>query len=61
MAGADEGLLAKWSRLREIRDAVNKEIEILRADGQVGSSLQASITLTAPRKTMPCSPAWEMT
>ncbi len=48
MAGADEGLLAKWSRLREIRDAVNKEIEILRADGQVGSSLQAAITLTAP-------------
>ena len=48
MAGADEGLLAKWTRLREIRDAVNKEIEILRADGQVGSSLQASITLTAP-------------
>ncbi len=48
MAGADEGLLAKWSRLREIRDAVNKEIEVLRADGQVGSSLQASITLTAP-------------
>ena len=48
MAGADEGLLAKWSRLREIRDAVNKEIEILRADGQVGSSLQTSITLTAP-------------
>ena len=48
MAGADEGLLAKWSRLREIRDAVNKEIEVLRADGQVGSSLQAAITLTAP-------------
>ena len=44
---ADEGLLAKWTRLREIRDAVNKEIEVLRADGQVGSSLQANITLTA--------------
>ena len=43
---ADEALLAKWSRIREIRDAVNKEIEVLRADGQVGSSLQASVTLT---------------
>jgi len=46
-AGADEGLLAKWSRIREIRDAVNKEIEALRADGKVGSSLQATVTLTA--------------
>ncbi|MDA8443960.1 isoleucine--tRNA ligase [Paracidovorax valerianellae] len=47
IAGADEGLLAKWSRLRAIRDAVNKEIEALRAAGQVGSSLQATVTLTA--------------
>jgi len=47
IAGADEGLLAKWARLREIRDAVNKEIEALRAAGQVGSSLQAVVTLTA--------------
>ncbi|MFT6589382.1 MAG: isoleucyl-tRNA synthetase [Rhodoferax sp.] len=39
-------LLAKWSRIREIRDAVNKEIETLRAEGQVGSSLQATVTLT---------------
>ena len=43
----DDGLLAKWSRIREIRDAVNKEIEALRAAGQVGSSLQARVTLTA--------------
>ena len=47
IAGADEGLLAKWSRLREIRDVVNKEIEALRAGGQVGSSLQANVVLTA--------------
>ena len=47
IATADEGLLAKWARLREIRDAVNKEIEALRAAGQVGSSLQATVTLTA--------------
>ncbi|WP_026435843.1 MULTISPECIES: isoleucine--tRNA ligase [Acidovorax] len=45
---SDDGLLAKWSRIREIRDAVNKDIEALRAAGQVGASLQACITLTAP-------------
>ncbi len=39
-------LLVKWSRIREIRDLVNKDIEALRADGKVGSSLQASVTLT---------------
>ena len=41
----DEALLAKWSRIREIRDMANKEIEILRAAGTVGSSLQTNITL----------------
>jgi isoleucyl-tRNA synthetase len=43
--GVDEDLLAKWSRIREIRDTVNKDIEALRADGKVGSSLQANVTL----------------
>jgi isoleucyl-tRNA synthetase len=41
-------LLAKWARIREIRDLVNKDIENLRADGQVGASLQAEISLQAP-------------
>jgi isoleucyl-tRNA synthetase len=41
----DDALLAKWARIREIRDAVNKDIEALRADGQVGSSLQANVAL----------------
>jgi isoleucyl-tRNA synthetase len=41
----DQALLAKWARIREIRDAVNKDIEALRADGKVGSSLQAEVTL----------------
>jgi isoleucyl-tRNA synthetase len=45
---ADEQLLAKWGRIREIRDLVNKDIENLRVAGQVGASLQAEITLTAP-------------
>ena len=41
----DTALLAKWSRIREVRDAVNKDIEALRADGKVGSSLQANVVL----------------
>jgi isoleucyl-tRNA synthetase len=44
----DDALLAKWARIREIRDAVNKDIEALRADGKVGSSLQAEVTLELP-------------
>lgn len=47
IASADEGLAAKWTRIRAIRDAVNKEIEAVRAAGQVGSSLQANVTLVA--------------
>jgi isoleucyl-tRNA synthetase len=41
----DEALLAKWSRIREIRDMANKEIETLRAAGTVGSSLQTNLRL----------------
>ena len=44
--GGDE-LLAKWTRIRGIRDMANKEIESLRTAGRVGSSLQASVTITA--------------
>ncbi len=44
-AAPDPALLAKWGRIREIRDAVNKDIESLRAEGQVGSSLQANVAL----------------
>ena len=40
-----QALLAKWTRIREIRDAVNKDIEALRAEGKVGSSLQAEVSL----------------
>ncbi len=43
----DDALLAKWARIREIRDQVNKDIEALRADGKVGASLQAAVTLQA--------------
>ena len=41
-------LLAKWSRIREIRDLANKDIEAVRAEGKVGASLQAHLLLTAP-------------
>jgi isoleucyl-tRNA synthetase len=46
MAEVDAARLAKWARIRELRDAVNKEIEVLRADGKLGSSLQANVALT---------------
>ncbi len=41
----DESLLRKWARIREIRERVNKDIEVLRAQGTVGASLQAEVTL----------------
>ena len=46
LPATDGALLAKWTRIREIRDAVNKDIEALRAAGKVGSSLQANVVLT---------------
>lgn len=45
---ADTALLAKWDRIRHIREQVNKDLETLREQGQLGSSLQANVTLTAP-------------
>ena len=47
LPAGDEGLLAKWTRLCEIRNQVNKDIEVVRTTGAVGSSLQAEVTLTA--------------
>ena len=47
----DAALLAKWSSIRSVRDAVNKAIEEVRAAGGVGSSLQAEVTVTAPPET----------
>jgi isoleucyl-tRNA synthetase len=43
----DTELLAQWNRIRAIRDAANKEVEALREKGQVGSSLQANLVITA--------------
>jgi isoleucyl-tRNA synthetase len=47
IGGPDSELLAKWRRIGEIRAVANKEIEALRAQGQVGSSLQAHLVITA--------------
>ena len=45
---ADAGaLLSKWERLRELRDPVRKGIEALRAEGKIGSSLQAEVDYPA--------------
>jgi isoleucyl-tRNA synthetase len=41
----DATLLAKWARVREIREAVNKAIEDVRSTGAVGASLQAEVVL----------------
>jgi isoleucyl-tRNA synthetase len=43
-------LIAKWTRLRELRDPVRKEIEALRAAGKVGSSLQAELDMAVDGK-----------
>jgi isoleucyl-tRNA synthetase len=40
-------MLAKWQRLRELRNPVRKEIEALRAADKVGSSLQAEADIHA--------------
>ena len=45
---ANAALLAKWTRIRDIRDAANKEIEAVRSAGSLGSSLQANLVITAP-------------
>ena len=47
LSAGEEALLARWERIREIRDAVNKEIEAVRTAGGVGSSLQAEVTVRA--------------
>jgi isoleucyl-tRNA synthetase len=43
----NSALIDKWQFIRQVRDLVNKEIEALRADGKVGSSLQAEIEIVA--------------
>jgi isoleucyl-tRNA synthetase len=51
IGAADTALLDKWTRIRAARELVNKEIETLREEGKVGSSLQANVVLTLPMAT----------
>ncbi len=44
----DADLLGKWARILKLREEVNKEIELIRSQGQVGSSLQAEVDLSLP-------------
>lgn len=48
----EEKLSKNWQILREVRLAVNKEIEQLRNQNAIGSSLQAAITILAPKETI---------
>ena len=49
MAPPDTALLDKWNLIRSVREMANKEIEALRASGQVGSSLQARLDIEVPQ------------
>lgn len=48
----EEHLIEKWQKIRQVRLLVNKEIEQLRNQNAVGSSLQAAITILAPKETI---------
>jgi isoleucyl-tRNA synthetase len=46
----DEALLGRWKRIAEVRAESNRQIELLRAEGKLGSSLQAEVTVKAGPK-----------
>ncbi|RYF53336.1 MAG: isoleucine--tRNA ligase, partial [Comamonadaceae bacterium] len=47
LEAGNDALLAKWARICEIRDVANKQIEAVRAEGILGSSLQANLRVVA--------------
>ncbi len=47
-AVADHELVERWDRLMKVREQVLAEIEPLRKDKRIGSSLQAKVVLSAP-------------
>jgi isoleucyl-tRNA synthetase len=49
----DEGLAAKWGRVRKIRKDATMTLERRRTEGLIGSSLQASLVLTLEARDMP--------
>ena len=46
ISGADD-LLTKWERILEIRAQLNKDLEEVRAEGKIGSALQAEVDVYA--------------
>ena len=46
----DAELLATWARLAQVRAEANRQIELLRAEGKIGSSLQAEVKVSAGPK-----------
>lgn len=42
----DDGLAAKWAKIREVRSTVTAAIEVMRRDKVIGSSLQANASVT---------------
>ncbi len=51
--GAAQALQAKWSRIRELRAQVNKDVETLRGEDKLGSSLQAELDIVADEALFP--------
>jgi isoleucyl-tRNA synthetase len=51
-AWADEALLQRWEKIMAARETITKAIEARRQAGEVGSSLQASITLRTSKPEM---------
>ena len=47
----DAPLLARWRRIAAVRAESNRQIELLRAAGKLGSSLQAEVTIAADADT----------
>jgi isoleucyl-tRNA synthetase len=43
-----QALRDKWARILAVRALVQKELEVLRGEGKIGSSLQAETTIVAP-------------
>jgi isoleucyl-tRNA synthetase len=48
LALADSEIVQRWGQLIAVRDLVLAEIEPLRKDKQIGSSLQAKVVVAAP-------------
>jgi isoleucyl-tRNA synthetase len=43
----DDELVHRWSELLDVRQAVTSSIEVLRQEKQIGTSLQAQVSITA--------------